>query len=162
MIISFLIAGDRFYSPQPYSADLSQAEWITTHRASATGYFRKKFALPYMPDRAYLIVTATESAEVFINGKRVGQMVLVEHQPTMILDVGLNLRTGENVLAIQVDTLSANIAPTIRARLSRAIQAGLRPDFRLRHLAVQSHGILLHTGTRNGRRPFLLILHLFR
>jgi len=117
LVMSWLITGQFGYQPEAHTADFTDARWITTTQPASSGYFRKRFDLPARPDKAYLIVQGTESIDVFVNDRQVGTTVLVEHQPTLIVDVRKNLQLGENLLAVRATTRSLGVSPVLRLRL---------------------------------------------
>lgn len=119
LVMSWIVTGQFGYDPETHAADFADARWITTAQPASSGYFRKRFDLPALPDKAYLMIQGTESIAVYVNDRQVGTTVLVEHQPTLIVDVRRNLRVGENLIAVRATTRSLDVSPVLRLRLVR-------------------------------------------
>lgn len=86
--------------PIPAASEAAGLSWIWSNPAG-TGefaYFRKTFELAQIPDHAQLLVSCDNEAEVWINGKRLGQNP--DWRTPTVLDLKPLLRTGENLIAI--------------------------------------------------------------
>lgn len=77
--------------------------WITARELEGdVFYFRKKFNLSDGIKNAWLLVSASDEFEVYLNGKKVDQMELDSWFPIGIYDVTTRVNFGINVLAIRV------------------------------------------------------------
>ncbi len=79
----------------------TQAEWISAEaQSSGDAWFRRAFQLGAMPVKAVLVTAAAQTAETYVNGRRVG--VANGFENAITVDVTSFLRRGTNVLATRV------------------------------------------------------------
>lgn len=86
--------------PIPAATEATGLSWIWSN-AAGTGefaYFRKTFELVEIPEHAQLLVSCDNEAEVWVNGKHLGQNP--DWRTPTVLDLKPLLRTGENLIAI--------------------------------------------------------------
>lgn len=77
--------------------------WITSHQVEGDVlYFRKEFNLPNNIKNAWLIVSASDEFELYLNGKSLGTVEMDGWFPIGVYDVTEEIHSGINTLGIRV------------------------------------------------------------
>ena len=114
-------------SPPVYSPDFGNAQWITPPQAQAVGYFRKNLYVPQTVRHAWLLVTAPDSFNVYINNSRIpgsdpvsrrvgATAALIPGSPTALIDITPYLKRGTNTVAVFVMSSSYGRNAALRVR----------------------------------------------
>ena len=92
--------------PATFAPQFGSARWIESRDASPTGYFRSRFFLDEIPRRAWVQIAATDSFDLYVNGKRIAKESFTSACATGLFDIGPNLTQGRNSVAVRVVRLS--------------------------------------------------------
>ncbi len=112
------------YQVQKHYPDWQGVSWIKAGEIPGVGYFRKHFTLSAIPQRAYFVVSGTDGVSVYVNGKLLGSKRYFGARPSRVIDIGSLLRTGDNLLAIRVESDILGVAPELAGRLMLADASG--------------------------------------
>ncbi|MEK6684567.1 MAG: glycosyltransferase family 39 protein [Nitrospirota bacterium] len=95
-----------FIAPLPpqYDPDFAGARWIGS--SSPNAYFRKDIFIPSGVKQGWIQLAATDSFELYVNGKPVGAETFVSTGVTGLYDLTRILTAGKNVIAVRVGRLS--------------------------------------------------------
>jgi len=105
------------YQRTEHFPDWGQAQWITSTNANAVTYYRKSFSINSSADYASIMLSATDSADVYVNGRFRQHLERVSTAVYDAIDVGQYLLPGENTIAIRVECKTLNSAPGLIAKL---------------------------------------------
>ena len=90
-----------------YQLDFTGAKWIEPVESDAPiAYFRKEVYLPFLPENAWLQISASDNFGLIINGRTVGNISSVKSYETGIYDIKRPLKEGTNVIAVSVSRTS--------------------------------------------------------
>jgi hypothetical protein len=99
---------------------------ITTDRGTASGFFRRQFNLPSEPTRAYLIVSGTDQLSVYMNGELAVYSRYFGTKSTESLDITRFVHSGNNVLAVAVQSNAPHSHCELSARMELWMPDGSR------------------------------------
>jgi Dolichyl-phosphate-mannose-protein mannosyltransferase len=88
------------YVPHYYPLDFKQGQWLVASDEGPQGYFRKELYIPGAIKQAWIMVAATDSFFLYINGKTVHTADYGSVNVSGIYDIGSYLHFGKNVLGI--------------------------------------------------------------
>lgn len=86
--------------PRRYPVTLNTAEWMTAPDHGPQAYFRKELYVPGGVLQAWVVVAATDSFVLYVNGKIVGVKKFDGLNVSGIYDLGSVLQPGTNVLGV--------------------------------------------------------------
>jgi len=89
--------------PPRYPLPFGYAEWVATPSASPQGYFRKELFIPTQVAEAKIMLAATDSYILYINGRNVGTAGPVLGNVAGAYDIGPYLQPGRNVIGVLVE-----------------------------------------------------------
>src|SRR5882724_3086691 len=90
------------YVPHLYPLKFKQGQWMTTRDSAPQAYFRKELYIPNSVLQAAVMVAATDSFVLYVNGRAVGAKDQGILNVAGIHDIGPYLHAGKNVLGLQV------------------------------------------------------------
>jgi 4-amino-4-deoxy-L-arabinose transferase-like glycosyltransferase len=90
------------YVPHLYPLEFKRGQWIVVPDASPQGYFRKELYIPESSKQAWIMVAATDSFILYLNGTRVGDQVYPMLNASGTYDIGPYLHPGKNVIGVKV------------------------------------------------------------
>ena len=102
--------------PATHPPEFGAARWIEAPGGGPTAYFRSKIFLDETPRRAWLLVSATDGYELYVNGKLTAKANETSACATGMLDVTETLVQGRNSVAVRVARLSYPGAAQVRVR----------------------------------------------
>jgi hypothetical protein len=85
-----------------YPAEFKQGEWLVAPNEGPQGYFRKELYIVEPIKQAWIIVAATDSFFLYINGKTIDGQSYGSLNVSGIYDIAYYLHPGKNVLGIVV------------------------------------------------------------
>jgi hypothetical protein len=101
LVMGFFVWKTDFdYLPALYPLAFKQGQWITTAAETPQGYFRKELYLSSNPLHAQVMVAATDSFALYVNGRTVDAKAQAFLHVSGIYDIGPYLRAGKNVIAL--------------------------------------------------------------
>jgi hypothetical protein len=92
--------------PHLYPPEFKHGEWLLTADQGPQGYFRKELYITGSIKQAWLLVAATDSFIVYLNGKAVDGKGYASLNVSGIYDVGHYLQPGKNILGVVARRLS--------------------------------------------------------
>ena len=105
LIFSFLFCytlfDQTFVANNKIKVDFNFANWITFESDSDIQYFREDFYISEKVKNAWVKISASDSYEIYVNGKLVGKGVENGWFPSNIYDLTSILNIGRNVLSIK-------------------------------------------------------------
>jgi hypothetical protein len=90
------------YVPHLYPLKFKQGQWMTTRDSAPQAYFRKELYIPDSVLQAAVMVAATDSFVLYVNGRAVGAKDQGILNVAGIHDIGPYLHPGKNVIGLQV------------------------------------------------------------
>jgi Dolichyl-phosphate-mannose-protein mannosyltransferase len=133
-----------------YQLDFAEAKWIEPPQFSPVAYFRQKYFLTDPPEQAWLQVAATDSFQLFINGRRVALQTSLRTRVAGVYDIKAALTSGTNVIAVAItrDSYPGSAQLLIRGAIK---QPGHDP---LPVLSDEHWKVATNTGIVQGTEPW--------
>lgn len=97
----FIWKASSFPSPN-FPVELGSARWISAADGTPQAYFRKEIYVNSTVKRAWLLVAATDSFKIYLNGQTLGSKESTVTTPTGVYDLSPLLLPGKNVFAVEV------------------------------------------------------------
>jgi hypothetical protein len=92
--------------PRLYPVEFTHAQWLTAPDNAPQGYFRQELYISEAIQQAWVIVAATDSFILYLNGKAVDGKGYASLHVSGIYDIGPYLVLGKNVLSVATRRLS--------------------------------------------------------
>lgn len=89
-----------------YPLEFTHGRWLVAADEAPQGYFRQELYIPGAIRQAWLMVAATDSFVLYVNGKAVDGKGYASLNVSGIYDIGAYLSPGKNVIAVAVQRLS--------------------------------------------------------
>lgn len=96
----------------------NQSQWISPQQAEPVGYYRAILDFQTDVKRAVLQLAATDSFELYLNGRKIEEKQRKSLMATGVYDVGPLLHVGKNVLAVAVKRATFPAAVGLRYELT--------------------------------------------
>ncbi|GEM_PF-4694294 len=94
-----------------------QAQWIEFPGSSEILYARKRFNLESTPSWAYLVISAVDNFEVYVNNNAIGGKTYVGGRPTAIFDISTSMKIGTNLIAIRSASQSRGMSGQVLVKV---------------------------------------------
>jgi hypothetical protein len=92
--------------PRLYPAEFTRGQWLTATDDAPQGYFRHELYIPGPIQQAWVVVAATDSFILYLNGKAVDGKGYASLNVSGIYDIGPYLVAGKNVVGVVARRLS--------------------------------------------------------
>jgi hypothetical protein len=92
--------------PHLYPVEFKEANWIAASDDAPQGYFRKEIYIPGSVRQAWIMVAASDSFTLFLNGRAIDARGYASINVSGMYDIGSLLHPGKNVLGVAVRRLS--------------------------------------------------------
>lgn len=92
--------------PRLYPAEFSRGQWLIATDDAPQGYFRHELYIPGPIQQAWVVVAATDSFVLYLNGKAVDGKGYASLNVSGLYDIGPYLVAGKNVVGVVARRLS--------------------------------------------------------
>jgi hypothetical protein len=96
--------GQSFHQPDRLRPAFGSASWLGYPGGSEVLYLRRVVSFPELPKRAWIVASAVDELEVFVNGRRIGSEQHIGGRPMVVYDVTRLLDVGLNVIGVRSKT----------------------------------------------------------
>src|SRR3989337_3777645 len=123
IVISIILHGHYgwhiwFSSPENYyPLKFSNAKWIGIDGNLPQGYYRKVVYINEQVRNAWLKIAASDSYQLYVNGRPAGQAMFTSTEVSGIYDVTSSLSAGKNVIAVSVRRFNIHEVNKVMAEL---------------------------------------------
>ncbi len=93
-------------APRLYPVEFTQAQWLIAADEAPQGYFRHELYIPGPIQQAWVVVAATDSFILYLNGKAIDGKGYASLNVSGIYDIGQSLLPGKNVVGVVARRLS--------------------------------------------------------
>ncbi|HXH13114.1 MAG TPA: glycosyltransferase family 39 protein [Alphaproteobacteria bacterium] len=93
-------------APRLYPVEFTQGQWLIAADEAPQGYFRHELYIPSAILQAWVVVAATDSFILYVNGKAVDGKGYASLNVSGIYDIGQYLLPGKNVVGVVARRLS--------------------------------------------------------